>query len=226
MKSTRGNLDVNQNSAHKTLANFFPKQPDKTLSVIENVLDNNFKDIDSFLILSTQGNGGTHLLNGILNKLKQMNKKTILYSAEKLRTEFKRNPLELESKLMQYKYIGVDDYNFFNHVFISGYSEWIQDMFNKLIQNKIKLIITFTESSIDEIEIPDIFLNSRMQFINSDFPKGREFEIIEKIFQREKLIISKDIINLIVTHNFNSVRMLEGFCYSAIAHFKLRILNQ
>jgi chromosomal replication initiation ATPase DnaA len=204
-----------------TFNTYLPKEAESTFSIMDNTIDNNFNDIDCFIIKSSQGNGGTHLLHGMLQRLKSMNKEIICYSAEQLGFNFKTNPEKLENHLMQHQYIGIDDFEFFNSVSIPNFVPWMQNTYEILIAKNKKLLLTITEDSIEDIEIPSFLKKGRMKSIISDFPFGRQFEIVSNVFREEKCIASEEIIKYLCTQNFSSVRAMEGVCISLIAHSRL-----
>jgi len=102
------------------------KEFDPTLSVINKAIENDFKDIDCLIIGSSQGNGGTHLLNATLQRIRNSNGQTKFISSELLGIEFEKHPSYLLNHLLKYQYIGIDDFQYFDTLFKPEFSQWFK----------------------------------------------------------------------------------------------------
>ncbi len=199
---------------------YISSSKEQTVNTIKNLVKDDFKNVDCFIIKSSQGNGGTHLLQGTFELLKEHKKKIAFYNAERVLTELNKNKKELESYFLEHQYVAIDDFQLFYFKNFPNTQFWIENLYDKLLINKKKLLLTLTENSINEINIPNFLFKGKIKTIESDYPLDKKSEIIENTFKESQSTINPEIFKYLISQNFPSVRFLKNICISIIAKTK------
>lgn len=203
------------------LDTYLTSSKENTIEVIEELIENKFVNVDCFIIKSLQGNGGTHLFRGTLRLLYEKNENGIYIFSDNLLREIYNNPKEIESELLKYQHIFIDDFPFSyldnNHNLLV----WFETFYDILLKSKKKLILTITANKIDEIKVPNFLNKGKIKSITSDFPVDMKCEIIEKTFQNYSSTLNTEILTYITSQDFQSVRVLKNICVTIISNAKI-----
>ena len=187
------------------------------LDILKNILIADFQGIDSLMIMSTPGNGGTHLLHGFAKNLSKMKKELYAISAERLFAEYELGYTWRLKEITESKHLIIDDYPFFNDK--PHFQTWFHKLIEKRIEENKKLAISIsTQNSFDPALQAIIVGFGITAKAYSALPSPIYIEkILLNVFERNSFVVSSAVIRYISNLNIKSVREFQLLANSIMA---------
>ena len=199
----------------------------KKISVIKNA-----KTKTPLLICGKVGRGKTHLAAAILNriKMKDKNAKVGIFPAEEVYFNYnaaKQNKKNFEFTGNNKKFTAIvfDSIQYFEHD--PKMQTIFYEILKKAIKNGTQIILTTT------LPASKINFNNELllKFLNSSIPlkvkrpsKKIRLKVIKSMLSESKVQVKKKLAGKIADINFDSIRILEGFCTSLV--WKVKHFNE
>ena len=210
------------------LDTYITEYPTVNLDIIKNLLIADFQGVDTLAILSTLGNGGTHLLHGFGNRLAKMKKELYAVYSERLYAEFENGYTWRLKEIIESKHLLIDGFGFFNNK--PDFHTWFYKVVQKRIDENKKLAISFTtDNSFDPFLQTILRGFGTVAKAYSALPSPPYIEIIlKRLFENGGFAVSSAVLKYLSTLNMKSVREFENIaiCIMALSEKKKKQLGK
>ena len=207
--STNRSLDI-YNIEEYLFADSSVKQ--KLLKIAQERMAN----LDTLIVLSTEGNGGTYLLSSTLKLMVEDDSQHIIFGGNHY-AQLARMPFDEFNQLCSpYQYILFDNIEY-------GCSKpnqylWLERAFKLLRGLGKKTLATYTVMEEADLKVPDFIQASAHEVVYSLSEPSLYPEIARKIFDEHNFVnVTEELLHQIASNTNISVRELEGLCIYHIA---------
>lgn len=204
-------LTENPNTLHPwaKLETFCTDTPHLNLDVIHNLLLTDFENTDTLLILHTSGNGGSHLLHGLGNKLSGMKKNIYCITAGRLVNEYEKGNSWLLKDIMASRYLLVDGFHHTNH--LPKFRAWFQASVQRRALEGKKVVLACGIEGLQDSFLPAISAGlGRVEKVYAHRPPDtcRE-KIIRNLFNQGGMAASPAVIKTLLSMDSPSAGHLK-----------------
>jgi hypothetical protein len=174
------------------------------------------KNIDSLIVLSTEGNGGTMLLLSTLKLMVEDESQHIRFGGDHY-SELVQMPVDEFIQLCEpYRYIVFD--NLERGCSFPNQYQWLETAFRMLSSLGKKTLATYTIMEEVDLKVPDFIHSSAHEVVYSLSEITTYPEIVRRFFEREKYAyVTEELVHQISSTKDANVRMLEGLCIYHLA---------
>jgi chromosomal replication initiation ATPase DnaA len=205
----------NRSLATYNIDNYIFTDQSKKQRLLE-IANERMEHCDSLLVLSTEGNGGTHLLSSTLNRMLENESEHVFFNGNNYRDLAKMPVSEFIQKCAPYQFILFDNIEY-------GCSkpnqyEWLRKVYNELKNCGKKTLATYTVLDEKDLQVPDFIKACRHELFYSLSEPSVYPEIVRRMFELVDYVNApEEIIQQLASNTNISIRELEGLCISYIA---------
>lgn len=179
------------------------------------IADEGMKNLDTLIFLSTEGNGGTHLMLGTLALMSKKNEDVLFVSGDHYVHIARSSPAAFVAKCSPYKFVVFDNIEVGcsnPHII-----DCLTDVFPLLQKNDKKVLTTYTVLNMVDFRVPEFILSSRHELFYSLAEPSTFPEIIRRSFDGMGDAATDEVINALATETYINVRELIGRCVRTVA---------
>lgn len=208
--STNRSLD-NYNIEDYLFADSSVKQ--KLLKIAQERMAN----LDTLIVLSTEGNGGTMLLCSMLKFMVEEQPSLYIFFTGDHYTELAQMPLDEFNQLCApYRFVVFD--NIENGCSKPNQYLWLEKAFESLRNSGKKTLATYTVIEEANLKVPDFIQASAHEVVYSLSEPSLYPDLVRKMLNEHDVVnITEELIHQIASNTNISVRELEGLCIHHIA---------
>jgi hypothetical protein len=174
------------------------------------------KNIDTLIVLSTEGNGGTFLLCSTLKLMEVDDSQHIIFTGDQYAQLVQMPWDEFIQICAPYQYILFD--NIERGCSKNNQYLWLERAFKLLSDLGKKTMATYPMIEEIDLKVPDFIQSTLHEVVYSLSEPSLYPEIVRRIFQRENYTdVKEELISQISSTKVDNVRMLEGLCINHLA---------
>jgi chromosomal replication initiation ATPase DnaA len=173
-------------------------------------------NLDTLIVLSTEGNGGTMLLCSTLKLMVDEQSQCIFFTGDHY-AELAEIPLDEFNQLCEpYRFVMFDNIEY-------GCSKpnqyiWLEKAFESLRNSGKKTLATYTVMEEANLKVPDFIQASAHEVVYSLSEPSLYPDLVRKMFDEHNFVnVTEEVIHQIASNTNISVRELEGMCIYHIA---------
>jgi chromosomal replication initiation ATPase DnaA len=174
------------------------------------------ENLDTLIVLSTEGNGGTMLLCSTLKLMVDEQSQCIFFTGDHY-AELAEIPLDEFNQLCEpYRFVMFD--NIENGCSKPNQYIWLEKAFESLRNSGKKSLATYTVMEKANLKVPDFIQASANEVVYSLSEPSLYPELVRKIFDEHNFVnVNEELLHQIASNTNISVRELEGLCIYHIA---------
>lgn len=174
-------------------------------------------NLDTLIVLSTEGNGGTKLLCSALKLMVEKQTLQCIFFTGNHYAQLAKMPMaEFNQLCSPYHYIVFDNIEY-------GCSKpnqylWLERAFKLLRGLGKKTLATYTVMEEADLRVPDFIQASAHEVVYSLSEPSLYPELVRRMLEKDNLVsVTEELIHRIASNTNISVRELEGLCINHIA---------